>query len=48
MRKISDAQVEAIMKDLLILNIPVKSYLGIQDMFEKLPVVDDKDENTSN
>jgi hypothetical protein len=42
MKQISEAQIKSIMSDLLILNIPVKSYVGMQELFESLPLVEDK------
>jgi len=36
-RIITPQQIEGVMQELLSCNIPVKSYMGIQNMFAKLP-----------
>jgi hypothetical protein len=42
MKQISKAQIDALLQELMALNIPVKSYAGIQDMLAKLPEVEEK------
>ena len=37
MKTITQKQIEQILAELMALNIPVKSYAGIQDMLSKLP-----------
>ena len=39
MKKISQNQIEAIMAELLKLNVPVQTYSGIQKLFEGLEVI---------
>jgi len=41
MKKISQEQINKILDVLMQLNIPVKTYVSMQDMFEKLPLVEE-------
>jgi len=40
MKKINLDQIKAIMDELMLLNIPVKSYAGIQKLLNELPEVE--------
>ena len=42
MKKISDEQIDSIEKALVQANIPVQMFIGIQNLFKSLPVVEDK------
>ena len=44
MKQINEEQIKQLMDVLMELNIPVKTYAGIQAMFAKLPVVEEKKE----
>lgn len=39
MKTITQQQIEQILQALMDLNIPVKTYAGLQDLFNKLPEV---------
>lgn len=41
MQKITSQQIEIILAELMALNIPVKSYAGIQKLLAELPAVED-------
>lgn len=43
MKQITTQQTEQILAELMALNIPVKSFVGIQDLFNKLPAVEAKE-----
>lgn len=44
MKQISESQIKEIMALLMELNIPVKPYASLQELFDKLPVVEVKNE----
>jgi hypothetical protein len=46
MKKISEVQIKNILDELMLLNIPVKSYAGIQQLLTNLPLVEVSKEET--
>jgi hypothetical protein len=47
MKQISETQIKEIMALLMELNIPVKPYVSLQELFSKLPIVEVKNEDKS-
>jgi hypothetical protein len=45
MKQISEAQIKEIMQILMNLNIPVQTYSSFQDLFSKLPAVQNEDKS---
>ncbi len=45
-KKITTKEIELIMKAIMDCNVPVKVYAGLQDLFNKLPVIEDKEVKT--
>lgn len=43
MKKISQQQIEMILREMFELNIPVKSYEGVRQLFAGLPSAEEKD-----
>ena len=41
---ITQKQIESILEEMMALNVPVKSYAGIQKLFTELPPVEEKPE----
>lgn len=41
MNQISQVQIKAIIDELVKLNIPVQSFIGIQELLNKLPPIED-------
>ena len=41
MKKITQEQIQAVLGELTKLNVPVQSFIGIQDLFNKLPVIEE-------
>lgn len=44
MKTITQEQIKVVMKTMQDLNIPIQTYLSLQDFFDKLPVVEAKNE----
>jgi len=44
MRTITQEQIKAVMKTMQDLNIPIQTYISLQDFFDKLPAVEVKNE----
>jgi len=38
-KKISQSNIDLVMKILLQLNIPIQAYFSVKDLFDKLPIV---------
>lgn len=47
MKQISEAQIKELLQILFQLNIPVQAHASIQEMFNKLPIITQKDESTT-
>lgn len=45
MKQITQEQINSVMNVFFELNVPIKSYVAVKDLFDKLPVVKEKEDD---